>query len=236
MTQYIKEQEVQYEKPVEKSHILTTLILVGLIMGGLSSWDGKAFEWRGLFGNLATELVGAVITYIIIERLIGKQEEDATKRAAEEKRKRLLIKQLENPDNSSVRSAINELEENGWMTDGSLSVWFLKEAKLQKADLRKANLRGLGLYKCDLTGAKIEERQLVHLNDLRFTIMKEGTLYDGRYRLKGDLDWASTKFNIDIYNASDKQMADYYGVSVEAYLEGQAWAEENLEQLRQESP
>ena len=54
--------------------------------------------------------------------------------------------------------------------------------------------------------------------------MPDGKLYDGRYWLQGDLKCAS-KEGMDIQNP--KEMAEYFGVSLEEYEIGQKWYMDN---------
>ncbi len=54
------------------------------------------------------------------------------------------------------------------------------------------------------------------MNDLRRTVMTDGKLYDGRYCLVGDLNWAFTRYGIDVNKATLEQMAAYYDVSLES--------------------
>jgi hypothetical protein len=105
----------------------------------------------------------------------------------------------------------------------------LSGAKLQAAKLNRASLRGVNLentdltnadlYKVNLRGARnLTDGQLSKLNELFGSIMPNGSVYDGRFNLFGDLDrarWA--KVNID----DPKSMAEFYGVTLEAYLQGQ---------------
>lgn len=59
--------------------------------------------------------------------------------------------------------------------------------------------------------------------------MPDGTRYDGRYRLAGDLEVAK----VDKHDIDDPAaMAQFYKVSLEDYLQGQKWAEENLPKYR----
>ncbi|MBK8032207.1 MAG: hypothetical protein IPK17_22560 [Chloroflexi bacterium] len=51
------------------NRIMAVLVLVALITGYLSSRDEQGqVDLRGLGGNLATELIGAVATYYIMDR------------------------------------------------------------------------------------------------------------------------------------------------------------------------
>jgi hypothetical protein len=59
--------------------------------------------------------------------------------------------------------------------------------------------------------------------------MPDGKLYNGKYNLPHDFEVAARKN----YNPNDPaSMAEYYGVSVEDYLEGQEWAQQNADKLR----
>ncbi len=112
----------------------------------------------------------------------------------------------------------------------------LHQANLEFADLRKAKLNGAKLnrasmyhanfdqadltyaelYKANLRGAQnLTEQQLAAANQLLGAIMPDGTTYDGRFNLPGDLSrarWA--KINVD----DPASMADFYGVTLDAYL------------------
>jgi uncharacterized protein YjbI with pentapeptide repeats len=113
---------------------------------------------------------------------------------------------------------------SAWLTNVNLQNANLAYAKLQYAYLDNANLRD---------AADLREQQLVELFCLRNTIMPNGSLYDGRYQLYVDIDVAKTTEEI---NPDDPQaMASFYGVSLEEYLAGQAWAREHLADLRRDA-
>lgn len=201
--------------------ILLAILGVAILMAILSSFHDGIFEWRGLLGNLSTELMGAVITYVIIERIVqdGVNQDELKKK---------LIRRLENPQTGVTWEVIQELRHQGWLEDGSLYGWFLKRANLSGVSLMGADLNGLGLYRCNLKDVRVTDQQLASLKDLRRTIMPDGEIYDGRYCLSGDLEWARTHYGIDVNTATHQQMADYYEVPLERYIEGQQWALEHL--------
>jgi uncharacterized protein YjbI with pentapeptide repeats len=100
----------------------------------------------------------------------------------------------------------------------------LQAAKLNRASLEGANLEGTDLtnadlYKVNLRGVRnLTETQLSSLNELFGSIMPDGSVYNGRFNLFGDLSrakWAKVKTD------DPKSMAEFYGVSLEAYLQGQ---------------
>ncbi|HEY47652.1 MAG TPA: pentapeptide repeat-containing protein [Anaerolineae bacterium] len=119
-------------------------------------------------------------------------------------------------------------------------------AHMQGADLSNANLQGARLHKVNLRGAQLAnanlheanmakvnlqgvldltDEQLAQANRLRCATMPDGTRYDGRLNLAGDLADAGFLH----VNTSDPQaMADFYAISVDQYELGQAWVREHL--------
>lgn len=153
---------------------------------------------------------------------------------------------LRDPDPDVALAALDELRERGWVENGYLRDVSLSDANLPGADLSQANLRGTNFGRANLRGANLTDAQLhgalmgrVNLegvstvNDKQLAqpvslleaTMPDGTRYDGRYRLPLDLDLAPREAR----KANDaERMAAFYGVSVEEYLEGQAWADDRL--------
>ncbi|MEO0562267.1 MAG: hypothetical protein AAF125_09135 [Chloroflexota bacterium] len=138
--------------------ILITLLLVAFITGGLAAFENGQLDWRGLMINLSTEVIGAVITYFVIDRIINQNED-------EEKLKTRLIREMENPDNGLTVRAVQELRTRGWLQDGSLYGWFLQRNNMDNLDLRDADLAGFGLYRSSLRNTRIEISQLLAIHD-----------------------------------------------------------------------
>jgi uncharacterized protein YjbI with pentapeptide repeats len=152
-----------------------------------------------------------------------------------------LMNKLRSPDNKVVLQAVEELRVRGWLGDGSLRGVALCQAQLQGCDLMganmstidlhqaqltwaganfsKADLTGADLYKANLRGANnLTDEQLKRVKRLWGATMPDGNPYDGRFNLAGDLEIAHWG-NI---NVNDPQaMADFHGVSLETYREGQ---------------
>jgi len=105
------------------------------------------------------------------------------------------------------------------LTNAKLQAAKLNRSSLQGANLAGADLTNADLYKVNLRGARnLTEKQLSALNELFGSIMPDGSVYDGRFNLFGDLaraKWAKIKID------DSKSMAEFYGVSPEAYLQGQ---------------
>jgi len=184
------------------------------------------------YANVATELASIAITVLVIDGI--------SERRAIQQEKQTLILQMSSPTNFIAKEAARVLRMQGWLMDGTLQEANLLRANLQKAFLPKADLRGVRFYKANLTDAylqeanligaiELEDWQLVTVKYLRKAILPNGKLYNGRFNLRGDLSWAYDKSKI---KKNDGQaMADFYGVPLDEYLLGQAWAKENLKNL-----
>lgn len=87
----------------------------------------------------------------------------------------------------------------------------LSNANLFRADLSKADLNKANLYKANLQGIRnLTDDQLSQAFRLREAIMPDGSRYDGRFNLPGDLESARAN-HIDI-NDPDA-MTEFYGVA-----------------------
>lgn len=90
---------------------------------------------------------------------------------------------------------------------------------LQGANFSEADLTRADLYKADLRDARnLTDEQLSKVKRLMGARMPDGKYYDGRFNLPGDLalaEWGK----IDIHDPD--LMANFYGVSLEIYLDGQ---------------
>ncbi|HEY44293.1 MAG TPA: pentapeptide repeat-containing protein [Anaerolineae bacterium] len=122
----------------------------------------------------------------------------------------------------------------------------LNMAKLQRADLRGANLEDARLRKANMRGAlfahttikgaslamanlhgisELTEQQLAQARRLRGATMPDGSRYNGRFNLAGDLaDARFLHINIDDAQA----MANFYGISIAEYQTGQIWMKEHM--------
>lgn len=95
----------------------------------------------------------------------------------------------------------------------------LTRADLREADFSQADLTGVDLFKANLEGARnLSDEQLSKASRLWGANMPDGSCYDGRYNLAGDLDFARWG-RVD---PNDHQaMADFLRVPLEVYLQGQ---------------
>lgn len=241
---------------------LRLLIIPILLVGTLAPavWGmSQNPDWPGLAVNFGTGMGGSLVTFILIDLLIGSRE----KREADERERARLIGRMHSRDNGLTLVAVEEMRAHGWLTDGTLHGANLVHANLQagylryailpkvnlhraslqrtrlgRADLRganfsEANLEGADLDEARLDGASVSLAQLAQANRLRGASMPDGERYDGRLNLPGDLQDADAD-GIAIHDAS--AMAAFYGVTVEVYLMGQKWAQEQLAALRNAEP
>lgn len=112
-----------------------------------------------------------------------------------------------------------------------LSTAELSRAKLQSADLRGADLNEASLIETDLQGAIVTDGQLVMVDSLTGATLPDGTRYNGRFNLEGDLANAE---DTGINTNDPEQMALWYDVPLPVYRAGQGWASRNLSHLRPE--
>lgn len=95
----------------------------------------------------------------------------------------------------------------------------MSRANLQGANFSEATLTDVDFYKAKLGGARnLTDAQLANARRLYGAIMPDGNLYDGRYNLPGDLEFARWG-RVDIHDP--EAMAGFLGVSVETYLRSQ---------------
>jgi uncharacterized protein YjbI with pentapeptide repeats len=229
--------------------LLMTMAFVSVFVSALSNSAHTDGDWfAGLFSNLGTEMIGAVLTYGLFEIILGGQE----KEAATKTRKQELLLQMRSQDNERAREAIELIRHHGWLIDGSLhgancekTNWQemdLREAHLEEMSLSGAKLQGTMFHKANLKGAKLGGANLHQANllcaDLREAIMIYADLQEanlGEANLQGaNLGTASiqkatlAKANLqgaDLTHA-DLQKADLTG----ANLQGVSLWEANLQE------
>lgn len=99
--------------------------------------------------NLSTEMLGAVMTFMLIEWFARGREE----------RRRLLL-DLSGSDNLIAKRAAREARARGMLKDGELAKKDFSEANMAGIDLRGAKLTGAKFRKVDLTDADLREVDL----------------------------------------------------------------------------
>jgi hypothetical protein len=229
--------------------LLLIATLIG-VLGYLNQHSGLLVPTSivtDFYANVSAELASIAITVLVIDTL--------NERRLVQQEKAALIFQMGSPTNSIAGEAIRMLRARGWLTDGSLEganlSWanledaYLENANMPKVDLFRAKLKGAHLEWSNLKGARVAtvwsdlkrarragDKQFAQTTNLRGATMPDGSQYDGRYNLVGDLRWARNEpRNTDDPGA----MAEFYKVPLEVYLSGQTWAQQNLARLRGET-
>jgi hypothetical protein len=130
-------------------------VLVVLIVVALASslWAvGRNGDWEGLALNFGTEMAGAVLTYLLLELVIGRREESEAKKEERETKRANLIAQMGSSVKDVAIMAAEEMKRHSWLSDGSLRGAQLAGANLSKADLIEANLQGADVHGANLQG------------------------------------------------------------------------------------
>lgn len=162
-------------------------ILVGAaVLSSLAGLRDPEQRMPTLWLNLGTELAGAVVTYVLIDLVLGTRQ-----------RRQALIEQMGSAVQDVALAAAEELRRQGWLTDGSLQGALLSSARLEGAYLGRANLRHARLESAHLEGARLERANLkdailegAHLRGAR---LERGHLAGATLR-RADLEGASLAY------------------------------------------
>ena len=128
---------------------LTPLILVWAM--------SNKMDWQGLALNFGTEMLGAIVIYILFDRYIASKEKQETEKAALKAKESDLIKNFGSRDRGTAIAASEELRRLGLLCGGQLQGVNLEDADLREADLSNANLQ-----KARLGGAKLQKANLMY--------------------------------------------------------------------------
>jgi len=141
------EKAVEYARSVRVA-VLALLFLVAIIF---SLWSVSRTHrgWEALALNLGTEMIGAVVIYILLELFIGGRDKKAD-----------LIARLGSRVLDTTMTASEGLRRHSWLSDGSLEGANLNGANLRGADLSLANLQNASLQHANLQGANLDGADL----------------------------------------------------------------------------
>jgi len=147
---------------------LNVIVLGALLFIGLqtSVWsfevdvEGLLAWWSGFLQNFSTEMYGAVLTFFLIEVLVGgRQARQAEREALKVERDRLIL-EMGSPFNQTAVEAVRQLRWRRWLKDGSLESAYLERANLEGANVGGANLEGATLAEAKLEGASLRGAKL----------------------------------------------------------------------------
>lgn len=117
------------------------------------------------------------------------------------------------------------------LVEANLQEVFFFQVDLRGADLKGAVLKGARLSSTHLDGASVSISQLVQAAMLSGTTMPDGSRYDGRFNLAGDVQFA-TFLDMDLDVNDPAAMAGFYEVSLIDYMRGQSWAQNYLPKFK----
>ena len=89
---------------------MLVLALVSLILGSVVS---SAMDWQGLALNFGTEMLGAIVIYILFDRYIASKEKQEAEKAALKAKESNLIKDFGSCDRGTAIVASEELRRLG---------------------------------------------------------------------------------------------------------------------------
>jgi len=152
--------------------VLGVLIGVAIVSTGWSVYQTR--DWPGLALNFGTEIAGAVVTYLMLEFVIGMRQ-----------RKDTLIAQVKSRVRDIAIPAVEELDRHNWLSDGSLNNIDLSNVNLEDAELLRAsfeyanlvegNLQRAKLYRANFQGAILQRVNFTDA-DLSFANLAEADL------------------------------------------------------------
>lgn len=167
--------------------IIVLATIIALVISGLTSDEAPGSWVSGLMGNLGTELLGALVTYLIFERFVRGRErlEDEEKERQENTHR--WIRDLRSRSNDLAIRASNELKAQGYHIGDTLVGINLKDSKLDnicfpKAVLNEVTFRGASLVGADLTEAELRNTDFSGANLEGTTLSRaclNGAILDG---------------------------------------------------------
>lgn len=244
------------ESKLRRTTLLILIVSVLLLLLGVFDFLGQG----DLLLNLGTEALGVVLTVYIIDSVYKKiNDEDhkgylirqlsnnnnATPAFNEVRRKNWAYdgsleqvsienSNLEDAGFALVKMSRARFEDvnlnNSFFGLGDYTDCTFVNTTFEGADFSGASLKGVNFHNCILLNAHFHniDEQLIDALSLHGTIMPNGSKYDGRYQFPHDIKFFFLR-NIDNIPSN---CAQYYGISVNEYEEGQSWAKININNFR----
>ena len=146
--------------------VLTGIFTVSIIES--IRLDGGAYSatWASSFWqNFSTEIMGAIVTFMLFELVIARRREQEARVTANSEQLERLIRIMQSVEHAPSTNAVEELRARNWLKDGSLSERDLQDAYLVKLHLEQADFQGCklcnaNLQQSDLTSANLENADL----------------------------------------------------------------------------
>ncbi|MBA4384192.1 MAG: hypothetical protein C0410_05605 [Anaerolinea sp.] len=131
----LKWELLEWELPKRSTWYRLIIILIILSAAIVSTLAGvlRNGDWPSLLINLGTGLGGSLLTYLLLESLIGRM-------LVRDESKARLVRELGSRDNADALKAAREIVDNGWHKDGALRNMILEHANLDYVELHQADL------------------------------------------------------------------------------------------------
>ena len=86
-------------KSTARLRVVILLVLIGVALASSlwAVWPWPTGDWKGLALNFGTEMAGAVVTYLLLELVIGRIEKREAEREAKEKEREAKKADLDLP-------------------------------------------------------------------------------------------------------------------------------------------
>jgi uncharacterized protein YjbI with pentapeptide repeats len=144
------------ERIIEWPDLLGALLMVVGLVGYIDGPFPYHPFWTHLYQEVRSDLVGMGLAVLIID--------NANQMIATRQEKRRLILQMGSPDHAFAVEAARQLNQRGWMQDGTLRGAFLDEANLEGIFMSGANLQNARLVDANLQGAYLWGANLQNAN------------------------------------------------------------------------
>jgi hypothetical protein len=170
--------------------VLAALFGTGLVLS-LTAPE-RPDDWRSFLLSLGTELMGAIVIYVLLDRAIGRMVRSEEQREAEMRRiageKARLVEEMGSSVRDVAVAAAEKLSQKQWLYDGTLSDAYLACASLRDADLTRASLQRADLHRAELAGAHLYRASLRQA-DLSFANLERAQIRNANLS-RSDLSFA----------------------------------------------
>lgn len=152
-----------------RQRILLVLILLAIVFSLIGLIGSR--DWASFALNLGTEFGGAVITFLLINQVLGRSEqreaeaqkqieEVAKLQQAAQQEKQDWLNKLKSQANNVAFAAADEIRRRGWMIDGSLEGLELRGANLEGANFADAKMCGVKLFRAVMNNVNLRGADL----------------------------------------------------------------------------
>lgn len=139
--------------PVKVIGLLFLIAGIGLAFFHLHPAKARFHDFiNAFYANFSAEFISIAVTILLIDYLYEVKELKNLKKR--------LVRELGNEQKGISSRALQELRENGWLSDGSLANADFRNANLSGLDFTGADLRNVNLTSADLDRAIFKDANL----------------------------------------------------------------------------